>query len=411
MDFDLKELEAGFLKELRKEQFLELIKLQRVESAANKAEIKKLKDFVANLEKEVKRRDDENEKKAKENLGKTEGSAKDYTSHKIKNMSHTIATEVPIFSSGMDVHTWLNKLDSYYKLYVANDTSGIMEEHFVQNAKSRLCSEYLHSMVATSDATDTFATMSVYMKKNHASKMSVFQILDTLWEMNQTDAESFRDYGIRLDDKAVEAENIIVAKFKEWTETKGDVSDMTLSDVFKLISGQVFLQNLKNKEQIIYNNICNDLDKTWSAREIAIKAMTFSDRMSTSNESRNQGSVPDAFAAQRGNNSNSKQNSNNKPRQNSKQKDKICSFFVMGTCSRGDQCNRKHSEEHRKAYWEVVRRESKEGEKNQTQPKPQVGNKGSNAKNSNRSYSQAATCVATSDEIPVVPLPTQNFRH
>ena len=82
--------------------------------------------------------------------------------------------------------------------------------------------------------------------------MSVFQILDTLWEMNQTDAESFRDYGIRLDDKAVEAENIIVAKFKEWTETQGSkVSDMTLGDVFKLISGQVFLQNLKNKKQNI----------------------------------------------------------------------------------------------------------------------------------------------------------------
>ena len=62
----------------------------------------------------------------------------------------------------------------------------------------------------------------------------------------------------------------------------------------------------------------------------------------------------------------------------------------MSTCSRGNQCNRKHSEEHRKAYWEVVRRESKEVGKNQTQPKPQSGNKGSYAKNDYKSYSQAA---------------------
>ena len=40
MDFDLKELESGFLKELRKEQFLELVKLQRVETPNNKDEIK-----------------------------------------------------------------------------------------------------------------------------------------------------------------------------------------------------------------------------------------------------------------------------------------------------------------------------------------------------------------------------------
>ena len=399
MDFDLKELEAGFLKELRKEQFLELVKLQRVETPNNKDEIKKLKDFVANLEQEVKRRVDENEKKA--DLGKTEGSAKDYTSHKIKNMSHTIATEVPVFSSGMNVHTWLNKLDSYYKLYVANDTSGIMEEHFVQNAKSRLCSEYLHSMVATSDATDTFAKMSVYMKKNHASKMSVFQILDTLWEMNQTDAESFRDYGIRLDDKAVEAENIIIAKFKEWTETKGDVSDMTLSDVFKLISGQVFLQNLKNKEQIIYNNICNDLDKTWSAREIAIKAMTFSDRMSTSNESRNQGTVPDAFTAQSDKNSTSR---------NDRMEIKNCPFFLRGYCKNGNQCRSLHD----KGLKKYLKCES-ENDENDKKSNDEI------PRNESREESkegQLSTYVATNDEedwryngpIPTVPLPTQNFR-
>ena len=399
MDFDLKELESGFLKELRKEQFLELVKLQRVETPNNKDEIKKLKDFVANLEQEVKRRVDENEKKA--DLGKTEGSAKDYTSHKIKNMSHTIATEVPVFSSGMNVHTWLNKLDSYYKLYVANDTSGIMEEHFVQNAKSRLCSEYLHSMVATSDATDTFATMSVYMKKNHASKMSVFQILDTLWEMNQTDAESFRDYGIRLDDKAVEAENIIVAKFKEWTETQSDVRDMTLGDVFKLISGQVFLQNLKNKEQIIYNNICNDLDKTWSAREIAIKAMTFSDRMSTSNESRNQGTVPDAFTVQSDKNSTSR---------NDRMEIKNCPFFLRGYCKNGNQCRSLHD----KGLKKYLKCES-ENDENDKKSNDEI------PRNESREESkegQLSTYVATNDEedwryngpIPTVPLPTQNFR-
>ena len=56
-------------------------------------------------------------------------------------------------------------------------------------------------MLGSSDATDKFEGMKAYMKKNHASKMSVFQILDTLWEMERTESESYRDLALKLDDK------------------------------------------------------------------------------------------------------------------------------------------------------------------------------------------------------------------
>ena len=55
--------------------------------------------------------------------------------------------------------------------------------------------------------------MKAYMKKN-AYKMSVFQILDTLWEMEQTESENNRYLAIKLDGKVAEAENIVEAKFK-----------------------------------------------------------------------------------------------------------------------------------------------------------------------------------------------------
>jgi len=391
MDFD-------FLKEVRMVQFTNLITLQLTKDAKDADKIQALEKYVEKLDAEIKRRNDEDKKvTTKENV-KPEGSAKDYTSHRIKSMSNVIATEVPVFSSGQDVHIWLNKLESYYKLYVANDTSGLMEEHFIQSAKSRLCPEYLHSMLGSSDATDTFEEMKVYMKKNHASKMSVFQILDTLWEMEQKDSESFRDLGIRLDDKAAEAKNIIDAKYKEWAESNGG-SPMKMDDIYKLVSGQVFLQTLKNKHPVIYNNICNDLDKTWSAKEIALKAMTYSDRMASSEDSRNQGTVPDAFTAQ----------SAEKLESRMKKKDmKNCPYFLKGNCRYGHKCQYLHDEGLKKYIQNKCESENgdendkKSSDKNPRQKSREKGQEG-----------QHSSYIVTYDEddnpIPMVPLPTQNF--
>ena len=412
MNKNLEEMDFEFLKELRTSQYNILIGLQLINDASKAEQVTKLDKFVDKIDAEIKRRKAEDDKKkvdvAKE--VKTESFAKDYTSHKIKTMSHVIVTEVPVFSSGHDVHVWLNKLESYHKLYVANDNSGIMEEHFIQTAKSRLCPEYLHSMLSTSDSTDTFEQMKCYMKKNHASKMSVFQILDTLWEMEQKESESFRDLGLRLDDKATEAENIIEAKFKEWAEANSETSEMSKSDIYKVVSGQVFLQILKAKHRVIYNNICNDLDKTWSAKDIALKAMTYSDRMEKSEDSRNQGTVPDAFAAQRGNISKPKKSKSKDSRNKSRpDKDQDCySFILTGSCVHGNQCKRKHSQDRRKAFEEATRRENN-GDKGDS--KPQGGNNDKKANNANQGKSHHASYAAVVGDVPIIPLPTQNFRN
>ena len=415
-NIDLKGMEFEFLQEFRMKQYLKLVDLN-LEGEGKKDQANELKAFIVTLDAECKRRENDVGKNVtkKENTS-TEGSAKDFTSHKIKGMTHVISNEVPIFSTGHDVHIWLNKLESYWKLYVANDSTGLMEEHFIQSAKSRLCSEYLHSMLGSSVPTDTFEQMKDYMKKHHASKRSVFQILDTIWEMDQKDSESFRDFGIRLDDKASEAKNIIFAKFKEWSESNGDSdTEMKADDIFKLVSGQVFLQSLKNKFGVVYNNICNDLDKTWSANEIALKAMTFSDRMASSDDSRNQGSVPDAFTVQRGRNSNSNTNKGSRNQNNSRnsnntrqEKQNCWNFTIMGKCTR-DKCPFYHSHQERKLYQELKDRENKKGNNTGKDAKPQGGNDKS-AKNGNQGNGQHASYAAAVSETPMVPLPTQNFR-
>lgn len=175
----------------------------------------------------------------------------------------------------------------------------------------------------------------------------------------------------------------------------------------------MFLQSLKNKHRVVYNNICNDLDKTWSANEIALKAMTFSDRMASSDDSRNQGSVPDAFAAQHGRNSNSNsnkspRNQNNSRQENGKKNGNCCFFTSTGKCSR-DRCTFNHSQEERKLFKEVRGRENKNGNYKGNDAKPQGGND-KNAKNGYKGNTQPVSYAAAVGETPMVPLPTQNFR-
>ena len=402
----MKKMDFDFLKEVRMAQFMTLINLQLTKKPEDAATIKAVGDYVDNLDAEIKRRNVIlSEKEAQKIEIKPDGVANNnFLALQIKGMSNVITSEVPIFSTSHDVHIWLNKLESYWKLYVATDATGLMEKHFIQCAKSRLCSEYLHAMLGSSAATDTFEQMKDYMKKNHASKRSVFQILDTLWEMDQKDSESFRDFGIRLDDKANEAKQIIFAKFKEWSESNGGSdTEMKADDIFKLVSGQVFLQSLKNKHRVVYNNICNDLDKTWSANEIALKAMTFSDRMASSDDAQNQCTVPDAFTAQ--NDRNSMSRSNRKDMKN-------CPFFLKGYCKNGNQCRALHDEGLRKYLKNKVESDDDENDKKSNE------NTSRNQSREKNEEGQHSVYVATYDEedwryngpIPTVPLPTQNFR-
>ena len=119
MDVDLKKLSVNILETLVHTNFTALFDLQN-EATPDQKKIKNLKDLVAKLTAEIKERESkiiETKLKDTGGLENSNSSAqpvanRDFMSHKIKTMSSTVSTEIPVFSSGHDVHIWLTKIDS-----------------------------------------------------------------------------------------------------------------------------------------------------------------------------------------------------------------------------------------------------------------------------------------------------------
>ena len=236
-------------------------------------------------------------------------------------MVNKIINDVPKFTSAVCVHGWINTIQAYYNLYVKNSgkNKAVFEGHFVQTTLSKIQPDYLNAMTNGDTEIKTFDAMKKYLKENHSSKLSIYQVLDTVWDMQKMDVESLRDFGHRLDDKAVEAESIIKAVFDNTIRSQDPSKSLTKTSVFKLVSGQVFLQFLKINQCNVYNHIVNDLDATWSAAEIALKAMSYSDRLKTEDEEhQSKGAV---FHSKK------------------KSEEKVCKYFLTGGCKYGENAN------------------------------------------------------------------------
>ena len=263
-----------------------------------------------------------------------------------KELQNALRDNVPSFQSGVDVHSFINALELYYDLYVGPNKSADMEKMFVRLSTGKMSVEYGSTMTKFKPSIEDFESMKTYLKTHHASKMSCYQTLDGMWDLQMTEAENLRDFARRLDEKAVESRNIIEAKYETFSKNKSadktlpadenneTADNMTSKDVFNMFSGQIFLQMLKAKSPHIYNQIVNDLDEVWNAVDIANLAMSYEDRMAKDSD-QNQASVPATLAA------------------DTKSADKFvktCWYFINGKCRNGDKCPRNHDPTLKKSF-------------------------------------------------------------
>ena len=283
------------------------------------------------------------------------------------NESKTVSTEkqhahreimsslaaVPEFGSGNDVHVHVNKLANLYDLYVkGRDDENKLEETFVRNCKKLLCDSYLTQLINSNETLNTFEEYKDYMYRVHESKEHHFQRLNALWSIMPKERESFTDLGSRLENQAHEVRLSILA---QWKKGHSDAKDIPSKDLFDLIAGQILLSHIQSsKNRHVYQYMANDLDKAWTVKDVANRAMTIADRVKSDNVDLGSFHVGSDLASvtQPGGGDVSTKGKKSARRFYPKKaqpkpkvkpsKDKDCWFFMDGHCKKGDGCPWKH---------------------------------------------------------------------
>ena len=260
---------------------------------------------------------------------------------------------VPMFNPGHDVHLHVSRLANLFEVLVkGRDDSDNLEQTFIRNAKKRMHDSYLTQMINSGKTISTFDEFKTYMVDVHESKQSHFQKLNQLWQMVPREKETFTDLASRLENLAHEVRLSILAKWKKNNTTHTDIPSKNL---FDLVIGQILLTHIQSSKHCdVYRYIASELDTAWTAKEIANRAMTISDRIKS--ESVNAGSFLIESNTEPSNKPNrpsdggddgdkkklKRKDDKKKSKKVTPNKNQDCFYYLDGNCKKGDQCGWRH---------------------------------------------------------------------
>ena len=191
------------------------------------------------------------------------------------------------FGPASDVSMFIREARVVFNALVKGQDARV-EKEFCRKLKMRLCDVYLEQLDRQSPTMEHFDTFVEYMDANHMSKKSAYQYMQSISELERRPDENIKDFALKVEAQVDRVATIVQAKFdkakdaefKVKAEPGGTVpAKMTAKDVFTMLAGSVVLAEVK-RETSTYNAIINDLDTCWSGREIALKALAVSDRIS-----------------------------------------------------------------------------------------------------------------------------------
>ena len=106
-------------------------------------------------------------------------------------------SNVPTLEPPLDVSIFLQRLQNCYNLYVKSFKA--LEPYFVQQAKGYLSMDILETLNASSEKTDFFEELQLYLKKNYGSRETPYQILNSLLELDIKEGEKIQEFAGRVE--------------------------------------------------------------------------------------------------------------------------------------------------------------------------------------------------------------------
>ena len=203
----------------------------------------------------------------------------------ITNLLDVIRT-VTKMSTGDSMEKFIAEMDQIYQVEVEPQLGQLqqLEDEFVRGTKRLLPHVMFSQMSKSGEDTATWDALKKYLITNHGSKITMFQHLTRLWNLEVKPEDKLTDFGAKLEDETHTAAMHIKKLFtKKHTRQGQPEVQMSADDVFKLMAAMLASIQVRKNHEDIFKAMIKKMDNHWTATSLVADAQDYVDRLGATN--------------------------------------------------------------------------------------------------------------------------------
>ena len=201
----------------------------------------------------------------------------------VSNLLEVIRNE-PKMVLGDSMERFVAQMDQIYEVEVKDQVNELhkLEDEFVRATKRLLINTMYSQMSKSGEDTSTWELLKKYLITNHGSKITMFQHLTRLWNLEPKPEEKLTDFAAKLEDQIHTASIHIKKLYTKKHSTSGQPAvEMSADDVFKLVGAMLTSIQVKKNHEEIFRSMIKKMDTHWTASSLAADAQDYIDRLDT----------------------------------------------------------------------------------------------------------------------------------
>ena len=197
-----------------------------------------------------------------------------------------VIRNVPKMVTGDSMERFVAEMDQIYEVEVKDQLAGLpkLEDEFTRATKRLLTNVMYSQMSKSGDDTSKWALLKKYLITNHGSKITMFQHLSRLWNLEPKPEEKLTDFGAKLEEQVHTASIHIMKLFTKSHSKAGETPvQMSAEDVFKLVGAMLASLQVKKNHEEIFKSMIKKMDSHWTASSLVADAQDYVDRLGATN--------------------------------------------------------------------------------------------------------------------------------
>ena len=168
---------------------------------------------------------------------------------------------------------FIDKMDKIYAVTVL-DVDPTLESDFLLAAKLNLGDMVYKNMASSGTSIKSFKEFKKWIKVTYGGRLNAYQLFQVGWDIPFNKTENFSKYAQTVSEEL----NVALVALRE-QHLAVKKCDLTVEALMEAMAAMLVCNNLRNSCFPIYRDMCNDMDKLLTAREMAAKAEFYRTRI------------------------------------------------------------------------------------------------------------------------------------